>query len=106
MTRAFEREENFTKYDFVVNKILHPGALFGPPGYQFGYPEQATHQCITFYKTQDCNITLPHKIKGCNISLVYKECPCNITLHYGRLCNIPNLSPLRPKQNNVSAFTI
>ena len=32
MTRAFEREENFTKYHFVVNKILHPGAIFGPPG--------------------------------------------------------------------------
>ena len=42
MTRAFEREENFTKYHFVVNKILHPGAIFGPPGYQFGYPEQVT----------------------------------------------------------------
>ena len=54
---------NFTKYHFVVNKILHAGAIFGPPGYQFGYPEEATHQCITFYKTQDCNITLPHKLK-------------------------------------------
>ena len=90
MTRAFEREENFTKYHFVVNKILHPGAIFGPPGYQFGYPEQANHQCITytFYKTQDCiKYNFASQIKGRNISLVYKECPCNITLHYGRLCN-------------------